>query len=173
MSVTLCPDCKSHLQDLDRCACGWMRELAGDGRRGRCDWRSHGRACTMLANSSRSPLCSWHYHWSTIAQDDRHERVEFATWLKKFRPGGDYGHNPGQWWADEDLLWECVNGLTMPPKRTEEIAVELLMRDNEYWYARRGLTPPPHYARHRLSGYPLPPWYGPELEAEAQEVRHG
>jgi hypothetical protein len=86
-----------------------------------------------------------------------------------FEPGGRYGHSPGQWWADPDLLWEVACGRQPQPIMTEAIRDELHFRYWESGGAKIGTAK-------RLTSWPLPTWeHGPvkivRLEDAKQVVK--
>lgn len=95
-----------------------------------CAWATAGKLCNMIANGDQT-RCNWHNEWKTILEGgtDKSEYQALDEWLELFRPGGHYGHNPGQWWAPIRELVDALHGLGPTPRRTEQ---QRRIRDGEH-----------------------------------------
>jgi len=100
------------------------------------------------------------------------QEVAFRVWWEQFQPTGLYAENPGPWWADADLLWQCLTGLADAPRLTDVLARELYIRRAE---VRRHLSGLPigETPWDRVHGLPLPAWIQEEWQAVAEQKREG
>lgn len=154
-----------------RCACGWSptpqkAESKGDYSHSplrRCDWWTEGRQCRMGAFLSLSGWCAWHRTWEPIMSRSLDEFCTFQEWVQQFRPGGNYGDNPGPWWCDTALLWNAVRGGDALPPLTDAWRTELQLRHSAAMRERDQLPPMGRYPGLRLTGLPGPPWPAPKL----------
>jgi hypothetical protein len=131
----------------------------------------------MAGDGSR---CHWHQEWARVMEPRGliDEYAAFDAWLQQFRPGGPYGHSPGQWWATTDALFAAIHGLGPNPIMNDSIRMELDLRHCEAYRNQRGL-PMMGYSGKRIDGAPLPEFNltdmhqspAPALETLQQRVR--
>lgn len=130
-----------------------------------CQWRTGVMMCRLIPTAGK--YCLWHQHWVRLVDVGnlgRQQREEFGEWLEQFQPYGLYAENPGQWWADVDVLWQCLTGHTEAPRLTDVLARELYIRRAEVRRHLSGL-PMGETPWDRVSGSPLPAWNKPEWQA--------
>lgn len=140
---------------------------------GRCAWKTGDRHCRMWPAGKH---CQWHQAWLRqvdVGAIGEGQAAAFQVWWEQFQPTGLYADNPGQWWADALLLWQCVIGLDDPPKLTDVMARELYIRRAE---VRRYLSGLPMGVTpwERVTGLPLPRWEELEWKYKIQAmIKHG
>lgn len=146
-----CPDCDRPVQGR-ACTCGWVQPMQLEqGRTYRgipfCSWMTAGRLCNMLANDGTH--CNWHQEWGRICEHaperaDRpvSEYQALQSWLELFRPGGAYGHNPGQWWAPIAELVDALHGLAAAPVRTDKRKYEMEREHREMFTFEKQMKQP-------------------------------
>lgn len=136
-----------------------------------CAFRYGSHLCKMRPTSGRH--CVWHAYWLRLADAGnlgRQQYDEFIEWWEQFQPYGIYGDNPGQWWADHDLLWQAMIGVGDPPVLTPVLSKELQLRRAEVRHYKQGLPwvkdPWP-----RVSSLPLPAWEADVWQKKIDEAR--
>lgn len=134
-----CPQCDRSMID-NACICGYQRQLADDCARRRhglklCEWMTASKLCLMTV-SGEQRYCNWHHEWERLletpeAKDGQWtEFQKLQQWLTQFQPGGEYGANPGQWWADVDSIIGACHGLWELKPRSERLKRDM---SNEHW----------------------------------------
>lgn len=123
----------------DPCSCVQSLPDTGHTYQGMnlCHWATAGRLCNMIV-SGDADYCNWHNEWKRQLED-RPMTTEYEAlceWLKQFDPGGDYGANPGQWWADPQTIIQACHGHGRVPARTEKMKYE---RYQAHWEAMKRL----------------------------------
>ena len=130
-----------------------------------CAWRTGDRRCQIPLSGGHR--CQWHQHWMRLVDVGalgEGQEVAFQVWWEQFQPTGIYSENPGPWWADAALLWDCLTGLADPPKLTDVLARELYVRRAEVRRHLSGL-PMGETPWDRVFGLPLPAWNKVEWQA--------
>lgn len=131
-----------------------------------CAWRTGARRCRIPLSGGHR--CQWHQHWMRLvdvgALGDGQEAA-FRVWWEQFQPTGIYAENPGPWWADVELVWQCLTGHVDPPKLTDVLARELYIRRAEVRRYLSGL-PMGETPWDRVSGWPLPAWIEDKWKAK-------
>jgi hypothetical protein len=134
-----------------------------------CQWRTGVLMCRLIPTAGK--YCLWHQHWVRLVDVGnlgRQQREEFGEWWDQFQPYGLYAENPGQWWADVDVLWQCLTGHTEAPCLTDVLARELYIRRAEVRRYLSGL-PMGETPWDRVSGLPLPAWIRDEWQAKVDQ----
>lgn len=123
-----------------------------------CAWRTGASRCGIHVYTQLR--CQWHQHWFMIIDGgypglEQHDA--FAEWWEQFQPYGQYGDNPGPWWASKEMLWRVLSGQEEQPVLTSAIENELILRRADVRRYRYGMNqssdPWP-----RLTDIRLPPW---------------
>lgn len=130
-----------------------------------CQWRTGVLMCRLIPTAGK--YCLWHQHWVRlvdVGQLAKPQREAFGEWWEQFQPYGLYAENPGQWWADVDVLWQCLTGHTEAHRLTDVLARELYIRRAEVRRYLSGL-PMGETPWERVSGLPLPPWHQRDWQA--------
>lgn len=136
-----------------------------------CQWRTGVLFCQLIPTAGK--YCLWHQHWVRlvdVGQLAKQQREVFGEWWEQFQPYGLYAENPGQWWADVDLLWQCLCGNQAPVKLSDVQARELYMRRAEVRRHLSGL-PMGETPWARVHGLPLPAWNKAEWQARVNAQR--
>jgi hypothetical protein len=123
-----------------------------------CPWRTGVYQCKLLPTAGK--YCQWHQYWLRLVDAGnlgRQQREEFMEWREQFQPYGIYAYNPGQWWADGEVVWAALTGVGEAPRMTEAIASELLLRRAEVRRYQQGQAWE-HNPWARVDGSPLPEW---------------
>lgn len=136
-----------------------------------CAFRYGAHLCKMRPTSGRH--CVWHAYWLRLVDAGniaRQQYDEFCEWWEQFQPYGIYGDNPGQWWADRDVLWPAMTGLGEPPVMTSLIQRELILRRAEVRHYKQGL-PSMKDPWPRIEGKPLPEWNAAQWQEKIDEAQ--
>lgn len=90
-----------------------------------CSWSTAEKLCNLFV-SGNCDYCAWHVEWQRQLQDSPliTEYDALCPWLTQFAPGGPYGANPGQWWADPQTIIQVCHGIGYVPARTERMKCE-------------------------------------------------
>lgn len=137
-----------------------------------CHWRTGDRHCKLFPTAGR--YCLWHQYWFRVVEQGdlpRSQREEFGAWWEQFQPWGTYAENPGQYWADVEVVWAGVSGERELPVMTSVIERELLLRRAEVrrYRASQEWGGDPWL---RITGYPLPPWHINEWQGKIDAIKN-